>query len=170
MPKRREEDQGGLARHSIDGSGRMKLTADELPALAGGANLLLWIDPCARLCTDGVLAELEAWVKEVFPDLLRQDWIRRRTLGTKRRVVPDETGRIRIPLDYLEYIGLDKRGVNEAILVPVREGLYEIWQPARYKSLGLGSGVPQMAYDGVPGAAALGGSDGGTQPPVGNGG
>lgn len=145
MPRRREEDQGGLSVHAIDGSGRITLNADQLSSLGRVMYVLHWIDPCLRLATEEALARLKTWVGEAYQDPLAQDWVLRRTVSTARRVTVDANGRIRIPYEYLDHIGLDGHG-KTALLLPLKEGIYEIWNPKTYEDLVLGPRTRQIAY------------------------
>ncbi|MCX7598595.1 MAG: hypothetical protein N2512_06965 [Armatimonadetes bacterium] len=145
MPRRREEDQGGLSVHAIDGSGRITLNADQLSSLGRVMYVLHWIDPCLRLATEEALARLKTWVEEAYQDPLLQDWILRRTVSTARRVTVDDNGRIRIPYKYLDRIGLDGHG-KTALLLPLREGIYEIWNPKTYDDVVLGTWTREIAY------------------------
>jgi len=147
MPRRREEDQGGLSIHAIDGSGRITLNADQISALGRVIHVLHWIDPCLRLVTEDALARLKAWIEEAYPDPLAQDWVLRRTVSTARRVTVDANGRIRIPYTYLDFIGLDGHG-KAALLLPLKEGVYEVWNPKTYEDLVLGRTTRWLAYQG----------------------
>lgn len=145
MPRRREEDQGGVTRHAIDGSGRIMLNAKQLSDLGQVMYVMHWIDPCLRLATEEALARLQAWAEETYEDPLLQDWVLRRTVSTARRVTVDANGRIRIPYDYLDHIGLDGHG-KVALLLPLRPGIYEIWNPQTYDQLVLGPRARKIAY------------------------
>lgn len=148
MPRRREEDQGGLSVHAIDSSGRITLNADQLSSLGRVMHVMHWIDPCLRLASEEALQRLRAWIEENFPNPLAQDWILRRSVSTARRVTADANGRIRIPYKYLDKIGLDGHD-KSALLLPLREGLYEIWNPETYEKVVLGPKTRWIAYRGA---------------------
>jgi DNA-binding transcriptional regulator/RsmH inhibitor MraZ len=134
MPRLRREDSGGITEHRIDEAGRITLTADQRDSFPNGEiNLILWlIDGCLRLCTTERLADLVRQVEEEWPDRRLQDLAFRQTVGSVRIVTIDDAGRIRVPYIYLEFLGLDGHA-KKAWLVPLREGLYELWNPDTFR-------------------------------------
>lgn len=158
MPRLRQEDTGGITEHRIDDAGRLTLNVDQRTVFPEGeVHVILWlVDGCLRLCTRERLEELREEVCREWPDRRAQDKALRRTVGTDRVVTIDDAGRIRIPYIYLDFVRLDGRS-KKAWLVPLRDGIYELWNPDDYKR--------EMEGDLYEWAAARAGQGGGSQAP-----
>ncbi|MCD6351667.1 MAG: hypothetical protein J7M26_06070 [Armatimonadetes bacterium] len=133
MPRLREEDIGGITENRVT-DGRITLTADQRQAFPDGkVHVILWLmDKCVRLCTAEWIERLREEILREWPERRLQDIVLRQTVGTERVVTIDDAGRIRIPYMYLDFLNLNGSG-KKAWLVPLREGMYELWHPDDYK-------------------------------------
>lgn len=156
MPRLREDEAGGITEHRIDDAGRITLTADQRAVFDDGrVFLMLWLlDGCLRLCTAEKLEELKLAVQEEWKGRRLRDSAYRRSVGTVRRLTIDESGRIRIPYIYLDFVQLDGHG-KKAWLVPLDEGLYELWNPEQFRAA-VAQDLYEMAAAVAEPAAAVG--------------
>ncbi len=165
MPRLREEDIGGITEHRIDGAGRITLSADQRRAFPDGkVCVMLWmLDGCLRLCRPDKVDELVEQIISEWPDRRLRAIAIRQTVGTIRQVTIDESGRIRIPFIYLEFVGLDGHN-KRAWLVPYEDGIFELWNPDDFRKIAqidlyaeceaIGTEVGQMSKAGAEGTDA----------------
>ncbi|MBC7289144.1 MAG: hypothetical protein H5T86_14130 [Armatimonadetes bacterium] len=135
MPRLRPEEEGGLIEKPVDASGRVALPADFADDFdLSTAYLMFWTAPCLRLVSPEAIGQLQSELEANFPDAVQREWVKRRTVGTKRRVVFDENMRIRIPTVYLDFLELPE-GNRRVVMLRYAEGIIEIWNPDTYRRL-----------------------------------
>lgn len=126
----------GSFRHKVDAKGRMSLPASFRKALP--TDLVVSIDPYDECLRVYVTDSFNQWIDQVFIDkfgkYLSSDrqHVRLRSVLKSRAVDVsiDSAGRIMLPADKREAVGIDKE-----VVAVGNDGYFEIWDAARFDQM-----------------------------------
>ena len=119
----------GQFQHNLDDKGRLMVPARYRDFLATGAFITQGFDRCLMVMTD-------AYFKEVYEELNGMNladpmarMVRRMILSNAYSVEPDKVGRILVPQNLREFLG-----ITSGELVVAGQGEYfEVWAPSEWK-------------------------------------
>ena len=134
MPRTRRDEGPGIALYNTDEAGRLKLPQHFLDLLpADDVFVYAWLAPCLRLSGRETMLSTAEELFGHFSDPIQIEFLRRRILGTARKLAIDNAGRVRLPRLHLTFIGVDAG--DRVMVVPVdwQKAILEIWHPDKFR-------------------------------------
>ena len=116
--------------HNLDDKGRLMIPARYRDLLAAGAFITQGFDKCLMVMTDGYFKEVYERINNMNMADASARMLRRLILSNAYPVEVDKVGRILVPQNLREFLG-----VSSGELTVAGQGDYfEVWTPADWKS------------------------------------
>ena len=119
----------GQFQHNLDDKGRLMVPARYRDFLATGAFITQGFDRCLMVMPDG-------YFRQVYEELNSMNladpmarMVRRMILSNAYSVEPDKVGRILVPQNLREFLGIP----NGELVVAGQGEYFEVWTPAEWK-------------------------------------
>ena len=120
----------GQYQHNLDDKGRLMIPARYRDLLAAGAFITQGFDRCLMVMTDAYFQDVYARINSMNMADPAARMLRRLILSSAYAVDVDRVGRILVPQNLREFLG-----INSGELVVAGQGEYfEVWTPAEWQA------------------------------------
>lgn len=120
----------GQFQHTLDDKGRLMIPARYRDLLAAGAYITQGFDKCLMVMTEAHFNEVYALINSLNMTDLSARQLRRMILSNAYQVEVDKVGRILIPLNLREFLGV----ASGELTVAGQGEYFEVWAPAGWKA------------------------------------
>jgi MraZ protein len=120
----------GQFQHNLDDKGRLMIPARYRDLLAAGAFITQGFDKCLMVMTDAHFKEVYNIINSMNMADPAARMLRRLILSTAFSVDVDKVGRILIPQNLREFLGV----ANGELIVAGQGEYFEVWTPDEWKS------------------------------------
>ena len=116
--------------HNLDDKGRLMIPARYRDLLAAGAFITQGFDKCLMVMTDGYFKEVYERINNMNMADASARMLRRLILSNAYPVEVDKVGRILVPQNLREFLGI----ASGELTVAGQGDYFEVWTPADWKS------------------------------------
>lgn len=116
--------------HNLDDKGRLMIPARYRDLLAAGAFITQGFDKCLMVMTDGYFKEVYERINNMNMADASARMLRRLILSNAYPVEVDKVGRILVPQNLREFLGI----TSGELTVAGQGDYFEVWTPADWKS------------------------------------
>ena len=116
--------------HNLDDKGRLMIPARDRDLLAAGAFITQGYDKCLMVMTDGYFKEVYERINNMNMADASARMLRRLILSNAYPVEVDKVGRILVPQNLREFLGI----ASGELTVAGQGDYFEVWTPADWKS------------------------------------
>jgi MraZ protein len=116
--------------HNLDDKGRLMIPARYRDLLAAGAYITQGFDKCLMVMTEAHFAEVYALINAMNMADQSARMLRRMILSNAYQVEVDKVGRILVPQNLREFLGI----ASGELIVAGQGEYFEIWTPVEWKS------------------------------------
>ena len=120
----------GQFQHNLDDTGRLMIPARYRDLLAAGAFITQGFDKCLMVMTDAYFKEVYERINTMNMADSTARLLRRLILSNAYPVEVDKVGRILVPQNLREFLGVS----NGELTVAGQGDYFEVWTPAEWKS------------------------------------
>jgi MraZ protein len=120
----------GQFQHNLDDKGRLMIPARYRDLLAAGAFITQGFDKCLMVMTESHFNEVYAILNGLNIADPSARMLRRLILSTAYQVEVDKVGRILVPQNLREFLGV----ANGELIVVGQGEYFEVWAPAEWKA------------------------------------
>lgn len=120
----------GQYQHNLDDKGRLMVPARYRDLLADGAFITQGFDKCLMVMTETHFNEVYALINSLNMADLSARQLRRLILSNAYQVEVDRVGRILVPQNLRDFLGV----ANGELIVAGQGEYFEVWTPAEWKS------------------------------------
>ncbi len=120
----------GQFQHTLDDKGRLMVPARYRDLLAAGAYVTQGFDRCLMVMTEPHFNEVYAMLNGLNTADQSARMLRRLILSTAYQVEVDKVGRILVPQNLREFLGV----TNGELIVAGQGEYFEVWTPAEWKT------------------------------------
>lgn len=120
----------GQFQHTLDDKGRLMVPARYRDLLAAGAYITQGFDKCLMVMTEEHFNEVYAILSGLNMADQSARMLRRLILSNAYQVEVDKVGRILVPQNLREFLGV----ANGELIVAGQGEYFEVWTPAEWKS------------------------------------
>jgi MraZ protein len=120
----------GQFQHNLDDKGRLMIPARYRDLLAAGAFVTQGFDRCLMVMTESHFNEVYTLINSLNMADPSARQLRRMILSNAYQVEVDKVGRILIPQNLREFLGV----VNGELIVAGQGEYFEVWAPAGWRS------------------------------------
>lgn len=119
----------GQFQHNLDDKGRLMIPARYRELLAAGAYITQGFDRCLMVMTDLHFRQVYDRINSMNPTDTSTRLLRRLILSNAYPVEVDKVGRILVPHNLREFLGL----TNGELIVAGQGDYFEVWTPAEWQ-------------------------------------
>ena len=120
----------GQFQHNLDDKGRLMIPARYRDLLAAGAFITQGFDRCLMVMTEAYFQDVYARINSMNKADPTARMLRRLILSNAYSVEVDKVGRILVPQNLREFLGI----ANGELVVAGQGEYFEVWSPADWKS------------------------------------
>jgi MraZ protein len=120
----------GQFQHTLDDKGRLMIPARYRDLLAAGAYITQGFDKCLMVMTEAHFNEVYALINSLNMANLSARQLRRMILSNAYQVEVDKVGRILVPQNLREFLGV----ASGELIVAGQGEYFEVWAPAGWRS------------------------------------
>lgn len=120
----------GQFQHNLDDKGRLMIPARYRDLLAAGAFITQGFDKCLMVMTDAYFKEVYVRINSMNMADASARMLRRLILSNAYQVEVDKVGRILVPQNLREFLGI----TSGELTVAGQGEYFEVWTPADWKS------------------------------------
>lgn len=120
----------GQFQHTLDDKGRLMIPARYRDLLAAGAYITQGFDKCLMVMTEAHFNEVYALINSLNMADLSARQLRRMILSNAYQVEVDKVGRILVPQNLREFLGV----ASGELIVAGQGEYFEVWAPAGWRS------------------------------------
>lgn len=120
----------GQFQHNLDDKGRLMIPARYRDLLAAGAFITQGFDKCLMVMTDAYFKEVYERINSMNMADASARMLRRLILSNAYQVEVDKVGRILVPQNLREFLGI----TSGELTVAGQGEYFEVWTPADWKS------------------------------------
>jgi MraZ protein len=120
----------GQFQHNLDDKGRLMIPARYRDLLAAGAYITQGFDKCLMVMTESHFNEVYALINNMNMADPSARMLRRLILSNAYQVEVDKVGRILVPQNLREFLGV----ANGELIVAGQGEYFEVWMPAEWKT------------------------------------
>lgn len=120
----------GQYQHNLDDKGRLMVPARYRDLLADGAFITQGFDKCLMVMTETHFNEVYALINSLNMADLSARQLRRLILSNAYQVEVDRVGRILVPQNLRDFLGV----ANGELIVAGQGEYFEVWTPAEWRS------------------------------------
>ena len=119
----------GQFQHNLDDKGRLMIPARYRELLAAGAYITQGFDRCLMVMTDLHFRQVYDRINSMNPTDTSTRLLRRLILSNAYQVEVDKVGRILVPQNLREFLGI----TNGELIVAGQGDYFEVWTPADWQ-------------------------------------
>ena len=120
----------GQYQHNLDDKGRLMIPARYRELLAAGAFITQGFDKCLMVMTDGYFQQVYERINTMNLADATARMLRRLILSSAYPVEVDKVGRILVPQNLRQFLGVE----NGELTVAGQGDYFEVWTPAEWKT------------------------------------
>ena len=119
----------GQFQHNLDDKGRLMIPARDRELLAAGAYITQGFDRCLMVMTDLHFRQVYDRINSMNPTDTSTRLLRRLILSNAYPIEVDRVGRILVPQNLREFLGI----ANGELIVAGQGDYFEVWTPAEWQ-------------------------------------